>query len=1644
MKKKISYNKAINRSIIFFILVISLVISNFSYSITAENTNNYQKLNLLKNENNTNSIENYSSFYKLKSFTINKKNSSSKLPLIKQSTLDNKTKIKKSIELKDGISSVSLPNRKLDKNISKDKNRSRTLPLTTPDDYFYECNFYTYDIDDDGYYESVLAEFDVDTLEYLDYVTVIGGLFDLEDNLIDYNEISYWIYDQEFDYEYLDFTAFWNGTIGWDNYYVLLLLYDSNYELDDYYYSSNILLYVNPYDLFWECNFYTYDGDDDGYNDSVLAEFDVDTLQIQDYVTVYGYLFNDDDNLIDYNSVSYWVYDMEFDYEYLDFTILLNGTIGWDNYYVLLLLYDSNYELDDYYYSSNISLYLPIGTVNWTFMVYLDADNNLEPVGIDDFLEMASIGSNNNIHIVIQFDRTPGYDNRYDDWTTTKRYFITEGMIPNNANAIMDIGEKNMGDSQTLIDFVVWTINNYSSDHYCLVLWDHGSGWRDSFQHPQKGICFDYTNGNDYLNMSELKNAMNSIKNNLGKNIDIIGFDACLMGMLEVYYELNNTVDVVVGSEESVPWDGWPYDDILTELILNPNMTSENFATEIVENYMDYYGYTNELTMAAFNISKISNSLVSKVNIFSQNLIENLYSFYPEIYNARNATISYSYSEYRDLYDFAYEIKQRIDNNSIMTSAQDVIDVINESCIFESHGIFTPDSHGLSIYLDEDEIMYNSDYENIDFAIDTQWDEFLKMYYTDAYEPDDDYNQSVWIEGDYTKQLHNFHDIDDYDWVKFNATANITYILETSELGPGSDTYLYLYDTDGITLIDSDDDSGLGLASRISWKCPFSGCYYLMVKHWYNMSYGPKTYYKLSVFIPLTANYTFEPLHPTTQDVIYFNSTTYDPYNTIINWSWDFGDGNVSFSENTFHHFKENGNYNATLNITDIYGISDETFKLITVSNIIPRANFSYYPIYPTDLQVVSFSDNSTDIDGYINSWFWDFGDGNTSIEQNPTHQYVDDGNYLITLNVTDDDGGINETTEEIIITNVPPSVNFTYSPFIPIINDVIQFNDTSIDLDGAISSWFWDFGDGNTSSLQNPQHIYSSLKSYVVKLNVTDDDGDTNETNIQIITKTVYKEEIEPGEEIVDFMFEGDTNISINVNGTTNIIFEVYSDNPTFENILNNISSIDKFVNISVENESVIVWPMEIKIYYTEYDLINSGIEETQLLGLYFWNDAAEEWQLYDDTGVNTSYNQSGYEGYCWANIWHLTNLNIGGDAEPPSKVTGLKVSDGKDGKLNLAWNLGTDNVAVDYYNIYRDGLFLTTTSSNSYRDSGLINGQLYTYNISAVDIVGNEGELSDSIDGIPTATETGGNGGGYSGGDFFPPPDTNIAPVADAGGPYYEIINIPVLFNASGSIDSDGDIDSYSWDFGDGTTGTGVIFSKSYIRSGNFTITLTVTDNGGKTDVDTTYAIISSKPNSPPKKPILNGVVTGTINIDYNYTAQSIDVDNDNIRYVFDWDDGTNNAITEFVTNNTVYTLMHNWSNSGIYVVKVYAEDDKNAVSEIAEFDVFIDINILYIVELEGTLLDYGLDGIYEKFYLNKSLLTDVELQNDGRYLIDTDDDGEWNYIYDSLKDIISEYNKTEDKEGVTFEITWIYIIGLLVVIIIILIGVILYKKK
>jgi len=296
------------------------------------------------------------------------------------------------------------------------------------------------------------------------------------------------------------------------------------------------------------------------------------------------------------------------------------------------------------------------------------------------------------------------------------------------------------------------------------------------------------------------------------------------------------------------------------------------------------------------------------------------------------------------------------------------------------------------------------------------------------------------------------------------------------------------------------------------------------------------------------------------------------------------------------------------------------------------------------------------------------------------------------------------------------------------------------------------------------------------------------------------------PGNSVIDLENETGTSITINATSQTNITIEKYSGNPTHENMPNDIISVNNHVNITVENESSIVWPIEIRLFYSQDDLNDSNIDENQLFGIYFWDDTIEEWALNNATGVNTEYNLSGFEGYCWANFWHLTLLAPGGDAEPPTKVTGLIVTDAKDGKLDLAWNAATDNVAVAYYNIYLDGLATPLTTvlhpEVNYQDAGLTNGQSYSYEVSAVDISGNEGDKSDPNNRIPTATGGGdppGGGGDPPGGGGGVPPilTTNEPPIADAGGPYYGHPGENIEFDGSESNDSDGTIVNYTWDF-------------------------------------------------------------------------------------------------------------------------------------------------------------------------------------------------------------------------------------------------------
>lgn len=178
------------------------------------------------------------------------------------------------------------------------------------------------------------------------------------------------------------------------------------------------------------------------------------------------------------------------------------------------------------------------------------------------------------------------------------------------------------------------------------------------------------------------------------------------------------------------------------------------------------------------------------------------------------------------------------------------------------------------------------------------------------------------------------------------------------------------------------------------------------------------------------------------------------------------------------------------------------------VSNTAPTSLFSVQS-EGTVGEEIQFTDNSSDADGSIDIWAWDFGDGTTSNDQNPVHTYSVANTYEVTLEVTDNGGLMNSISKTITISqgeeeNEAPNSSFSVQNE-GTVGEGIPFTDNSSDADGSVVSWAWDFGDGATSSDQNPVHTYTVAGTYEISLTVTDNDGlsgtGTSTISISVVT---------------------------------------------------------------------------------------------------------------------------------------------------------------------------------------------------------------------------------------------------------------------------------------------------------------------------------------------------------------------------------------------------------------------------------------------------------------------------------------------------------------------------------------------------------------
>lgn len=252
------------------------------------------------------------------------------------------------------------------------------------------------------------------------------------------------------------------------------------------------------------------------------------------------------------------------------------------------------------------------------------------------------------------------------------------------------------------------------------------------------------------------------------------------------------------------------------------------------------------------------------------------------------------------------------------------------------------------------------------------------------------------------------------------------------------------------------------------------------------------------------ADFTYTPSNPTRADVVIFS----DKSTGAEEWHWDFGDGTTSDEQNPRHQYSTTGTFEVTLTVKGAGG-EDSCSQTITVVNAPPTAEFTMQPLTPMVNEEITFDASaSTDEDGSIVNYTWNFGDGSTAYGMVVKHSYAVNGTYNVVLTVKDNDGATDNEMKVITVNNVtgnkPPVAKFVYTPSSPNVGEEVTLNASeSYDEDGTIELYRWDFdGDGvYDAETTNPviTHVWKDKGEYTVTLQVVDNGSTTNTYSMSI-----------------------------------------------------------------------------------------------------------------------------------------------------------------------------------------------------------------------------------------------------------------------------------------------------------------------------------------------------------------------------------------------------------------------------------------------------------------------------------------------------------------------------------------------------------------
>ncbi|AZZ37085.1 hypothetical protein CIK05_09865 [Bdellovibrio sp. qaytius] len=360
----------------------------------------------------------------------------------------------------------------------------------------------------------------------------------------------------------------------------------------------------------------------------------------------------------------------------------------------------------------------------WTFLVFINGHNNLSSFADMNIKDMEKTGSSDKVNVVVEWGSTSS--------KMTKRLLVLKSTNPSKVTSpsVMEMPNHDMGDYRNLVDFVNWGVKTYPAKHYFVAVWNHGSGWhRSSLPVSARDISFDDNTGNS-ISTEQLGLAMQESAKIIGHNVDIYGSDACLMQMVEVASEFKGSVDIMVGSQETEPGEGWPYAPFIKQWVAKPTMTSAEVGVLLSKEYQKAYAggvYGNKpgTTFSATDLSKLPALYASLTTL--QNSLRGLDTAqFAQVKTAINNSINFYYSDYVDLGDFLSKT-QSLDFSRGINGLSQTQTALKQVVLSTDNGSTYKGASGLSIWLPTYTSSELNRYDNLEFSKITGWNELVRQ-----------------------------------------------------------------------------------------------------------------------------------------------------------------------------------------------------------------------------------------------------------------------------------------------------------------------------------------------------------------------------------------------------------------------------------------------------------------------------------------------------------------------------------------------------------------------------------------------------------------------------------------------------------------------------------------------------------------------------------------------------------------------------------------------------------------------------------------------------------------------------------------------------------------------------------------------------